>query len=552
VNPLELFSHAVRAKEIISVLARHGFADLLDQLDLPAALRRRLVPHPRPHRSTWERVRLALEELGPAFVKVGQLMSMRPDVLPAALILELRKLQNEVRPVPFSEIRPVLVADLGAEPSEIFAEFDETAVASASLAQVYRARLKAAPRPLVAVKVQRPNIARTIQIDLDLAGWLLGQLHNRVAALKPFDLPAVFTEVRQGVERELDFGNEARNQQYFSTLNASPGTVYAPAVYPEYTGPRLIVMEWVDGTPVGRTPLPEAQGRALAAAGARSIMHQVLVDGFFHADPHSGNVFVSSDGRLCFLDWGLAGHLTRRLRHALADFWIAAVEQDAERIVQIAAGLAPPDALLDLRVMEKEVTLALREELNFAIGRQQFGRAMLKLLFIFGRRGIPLSRDYSLMAKAVLAIEEVGRTLDPSFDLRASAAAVLKQLYRERAGPRTVMRHVRDFVRAGIAGLQDLPGELHRLVRRVEHDNLTLNLQHRGLDDLEDSLEKSANRIALGVIIGSLIIGSSLIVTARVPPLAHGYPVLGLTGYLLSAALGFYVIWDIIRHGRHK
>jgi ubiquinone biosynthesis protein len=556
VKPLNLFNHAVRAKEIFGVLARHGFADLLDQLDLPAGIRQRLVAHPHPNRSTWERIRLVLEDLGPTFVKFGQLMSMRPDVLPAPLILELRKLQNEVRPVPFAEIRPVLGAELPADPSVIFSEFDETPVASGSLAQVYFARLRASDgeaigRP-VAVKVQRPNIARIVQTDLDLAGWLIGQLHHRMAALQPYDLPAAFAEVRQGMQRELDFANESRNQQYFNTLNPYPDRVFAPAVVNELTTGRLIVMERIDGAPVGRAPLPPEQAHALAAIGARSLMQQVLVAGFFHADPHSGNVMVTNDGRLCFLDWGLAGHLTRRLRYALADFWIAAVDQDAEQVVQIAANLAPSDVLIDLRVMEKEVTLALREELNFAIGRQHLGRAMLKLLFIFGRHGIPLSRDYSLMAKAVLAIEEVGRTLDPGFDLREQAGPVLRELQRERVGPKTVVRQARDFLRASIAVLQDLPGELHRLVRRIEHDNLTLNLEHRGLGKLQDALATSANRIALGVIIGSLIIGSSLIVTARIPPLVHGYPVLGITGYLLSAALGFYVIWDIIRHGRHK
>jgi len=512
VKPLNLFNNAVRAKEIFSVLARHGFADLLDHLDVPAGIRQRLVSHPRPQSSEWERIRLTLEDLGPTFVKFGQLMSMRPDVLPAPLILELRKLQDNVQPVPFAEIRPVLLAELPADPAEVFSEFNETPVASGSLAQVYFARLREpaevlrggtkagaakssfvpsngttaddrgepAIGRLVAVKLQRPNIARTVQTDLELAGWLIGQLHHRMPTLQPYDLPAAFSEVRQGVLRELDFANEARNQQYFNTLNPYGDRVFAPAVVNEFSTGRLIVMERIDGAPVGRAPVSPEQGRALAAIGARSLMQQVLIAGFFHADPHAGNVVVTTDGRLCFLDWGLAGHLTRRLRYALADFWVAAVEQDAEQVVQIAANLAPADALLDLRVMEKEVTLALREELNFAIGRQQLGRAMLKLLFIFGRHGIPLSRDYSLMAKAVLAIEEVGRTLDPGFDLREQAGPILREVRRERVGPHSLVRHAREFVRTSFAVLQDLPGELHRLVRRIEHDNLTRTGQARG------------------------------------------------------------------------
>lgn len=545
-KPFELFSHAVRAKEIVGVLARHGFADLLDQFDLPAGLRHRLVSDQVSHRTTWERVRLALEELGPTFVKVGQLMSMRPDVLPAPLILELRKLQDDVRPVPFAEIRPVLVADLGCEPDAIFSEFDEVPIASASLAQVYLARVRADGRA-VAVKVQRPHIAKTLQVDLDIASWFAAQLHQRILKVQPYDLPSILAEVRQGMQRELDFENEARNQQYFNTLNPNPEVVFAPAVVIELTSEHVLVMERVSGTPVGRKAVSPELGQALAAAGARSLVHQVLIAGFFHADPHAGNVFVTDDGRLCFLDWGLAGHLTRRMRYALADIWMAAVEQDAERIVQIATTLAATDKAPDQRILEKEVTLVLREELNFAIGRQNLGRAMVRLLFIFGQNGIFLSRDYSLMAKAVLAIEEIGRLLDPNFDLRVHAAPVLRQLTRERTHPRSIFRLGRDFLRETFASLQDLPAELHRIVRRLEHDSMTINLQHRGLEELDEGMRVAANRIAVGVIIGSLIIGSSIIVATHLPPLLHGYSVLGITGYILSAIFGFYVIWDIIR-----
>jgi len=551
VKPFDLFSHAVRAKEIFTVLARHGFADLLDQIDLPVGIRNRL-PSPQPaERNVWVRIRLVLEDLGPAFVKVGQSMSMRPDALPAPLILELRKLQDHVRPVPFAEIKPVLLEELPADLEVIFSEFDETQVASASLGQVYFARLRDGGRP-VAVKVQRPNIRRTIQIDLEFATWLAQQAHQRMTSLQPYDLPAVMAEVREGIHRELDFANEARNQQYFNTLNPHPERVFAPAVVEQLTTARVLVMERIDGTPVGREPLAPELGRLLAGYGASSIVRQILVDGFFHADPHAGNVFVTRDGRLCFLDWGLAGHLTRRLRQALADFWIAAVEQDAERIVQVALSLAPTGARVDQRVMEKEITLALREELNFAIGRQELGRAMLKLLFIFGRHGIFLSRDFSLMAKSILAIEEIGRTLDPKFDLRTYTEPVLREVFRERHSPRTVVRQMRDFLRSSLSGLHDLPDELHRLLRRLENDDLTLNFQHRGLENLDDELRSSANRLTLGLIIGALIIGSSELATTRTPPLWFGYPALGIVGYLLSAVLGLYVIWDIIRHGRHK
>jgi ubiquinone biosynthesis protein len=278
----------------------------------------------------------------------------------------------------------------------------------------------------------------------------------------------------------------------------------------------------------------------------------VLIDGFFHADPHAGNVLITPDQRLCFLDWGLVGHLTQRLRFALADFWEAAVTQDAERVVQIAANLATSDARLDLRTMEMEVTLALRQELNFTLGRQQLGRAMIRLLNIFGRHGISLSHDYMFMAKAVLSIEEVGRSLDPNFDLREHTKPILRELHLGRVNPSAMVRRMNGFMRDLLGGLHDLPSELHRLIRRIEHDDFTINFHHRGLEALDDAVKVAANRIAVGVIVGSLIIGSSLIVRSGIKPLLFGYPALGIVGYLISAVLGLYVIWFIIRRSGHR
>lgn len=550
-RPFDFLAHAVRAKEIFSILARNGFADLLQQAGAPTGLWRKMLPEPAQRRTTNERIRMAAEELGPAFVKFGQLLSMRPDMLPQPLILELRKLQDHVQPRPFAEMMPVLDDDLGRPHAEVFASFDEVPAASASLAQVYRAKVKESGRD-VAVKVQKPGIRRIVEIDLDLAAWLAGQLDHRSAALRPYDLPAIVEQVRKVVLRELDFRNEARNQEYFNSLNPQPASVFAPEVIKNLSSERVLVSEWVEGTAVGRSALTAEQLKIIATNGATSLMQQVLVDGFFHADPHAGNLIITADLRLAFVDWGMVGHLTRRLRYALADFLLAAIDQDAERIVRIAADLAPSEARPDLREMEKEVMLALREELNFAIGRQQIGRALLRLLYILGTNGIPLSNDYSIMAKSVLSIEEFGRMLDPTFDLRAYAKPVLARQQRERWDPRTLLRSFQYFAKSSLSGLRELPSELARLTRRLEHDNLTVNFQHRGLEHLEETVGTAANRITLGVIIGSLIVGSSLIVTTGAGPRLLGYPALGIIGYLISALFGFYIVFDIVRHGRHK
>ena len=540
---------AARANEILAVLARHGFAEALGRLGRPA--RRWAGAAAAPARSTGERLRLAAEELGPAFVKLGQLLSARPDIVPHEILLELRRLQDHVHPLPFADLRPVLAAGLGRDPGEVFAELDERPAAAASLAQVYFGRLVSGE--VVAVKVRKPGIRRRLETDLDLAERLAARLQSHVPALRAIDLSGALAELRAGVLRELDFRHEARHQAFFNARFPVDGLVFAPRVHTEFCSEQVLVMERVDGLPVAEAvSLPVPARRRLAAAGADALLRQAFLLGFFHGDPHAGNLLVTRDARLCFLDWGLAGHLTPRLRVALADFWAAAVAQDAEALVRVAAEIAPDEARPDAHGLEREVALVLREELDFAAGLPALGRAMVRLLFVFGQGGIPLSREYALLAKALLSIEETGRLLDPGFDLRPHAAPVLRELRRERTGVRAVARRTREAARHLLPGLGVLPLELSRLVRRLGHDHLAINLHHRGLGEHDDAMKVAANRIALGVIIGALIIGSSLVVTTGATPRLFGLPALGVVGYLISALLGLRVVWDIIRHGRHR
>ena len=551
-KPFDLLANVVRAKEIVVVLVRHGFAGIIQQIETPGAWWQPFVPAPRERRSIYERIRFAAEELGPTFVKFCQLLSMRPDLVPPPLVMELQKLQDAVQPVPFAQMQEVLLEELECDLSDVFSEFTETPVASASLAQVYHARLKSTGRE-VAVKIQRPDLQKTVEADLDLIAFFAARFHHYVDRLRPFDLPGIVEEIRAGLIQELDFRHEARNQRFFNAQNPTPDKVFAPEVIGEFATRRLLVMEHITGSRVDQANLTPEQGKALAHAGATSLLHQILIAGFFHADPHAGNVLVTADGRLCLLDWGLAGHLTRRMRYTLADIFLAVAAHDAEQIVQTGISLAGPRAKPDYRTMEKEVTIVLRENLNFATGDEQIGRLIIRLIEIFGRNGISVSQDYALMAKAVLSIEEVGRTLDPAFDLRQFARPVLRELHHERWSPGALLAKTRAFFASAAGRLGDVPAELDRLLRRLEQDDLTVNFQHRGLEGLNDSLRAASNRIALGLIIGALIIGSSQIITAGTRGYQlFGYPVLGIVGYLLSALLGFWVIIDIIRHGRHK
>jgi len=313
------------------------------------------------------------------------------------------------------------------------------------------------------------------------------------------------------------------------------------------------VMDFIEGVSLDKARLEPGSAATLAREGARSLFHQILVAGFFHADPHAGNLLVCPDGRLCVLDWGQVGQLTRRMRHFLADLFEAADAQDAERIVSSASLLAAPGRRPDFRAMEKEVLFALREHLNESVGERHVGRAILALLHILGRNGIHVAQDYCLMAKAVLSIEESARALDPNFSLKEAAAPALRQLHRERYSPGVVAAQFRRLLAGAASRLGDMPVDLHRLAQRISQDDLTINFQHRGLEDLDDAINKASSRLTLAMIVAALIIGSSLVIHAGVKPLVlGGVSALGLCGYLLSMLIGLWIILDIFRHGGHR
>lgn len=546
IRPFEFIANAVRAKEIVGVLARNGFADLLQKLDLPPGLLKAFGKSTSEKRSQWERLRLVLEQLGPTFVKFGQLLSMRPDVVPEALIVELRKLQEKVPPVSYDSIRPVLEEGLGDKLEAVFSEFELEAVAAASMAQVHRAVL-AGTGERVAVKIQRPGLRKVIDADFDIMMWFARQAHERVEELRPLDLPGVIEAMRDSLERELDFRREARSLSFFKRRNAHMEEVTAPKAHETYCSRRVLVLEWVEGRKLDDVEPDSEEAKRLSRIGSKSMFHQIMIHGYFHADPHAGNIRVLNDGRICFLDWGMVGQLTRRMRYGLMDLFLAFVKADSEQVCRIAMSLADSGESIDRRRMERDVNVAIREHYNPETGEGDVGRAILSLLYVFGQNGVDLARDYSLMAKAILCVEETGHKLDTNYNLKAEFEPILKKLIRERRSPKRVAKEARDRLIFSVDQLQSMPEEGLRILKKIEKNQLKINLQHKGLEELDDAISDASNKITLGIIIGCLLVASSLIVTANIPPIVFGLPILGIAGYVLSFLLGMYVAFDILR-----
>ncbi|HVU38775.1 MAG TPA: AarF/UbiB family protein [Opitutales bacterium] len=549
-NPIHAFHNLVRLTEISSVLIRNGFREFLEQIETPRSWLTRNIKPREGRLNLWERIRVTAEELGPTFVKFGQVLSTRADVLPEPLIQELKRLRNQVKPAPWEDIRPMLERELKGRVEEVFAEFDQQPVAAGSIAQVYRARLPGGA--LVALKVQRPNIRKEMKADLEIIRWFAEKMQQHLPELRAYDLPAVVDETGENMLRELDFTIEARNATYFNHTNPYPQEVFAPRIHDAFTTRKLLVYDWVEGVEPEKCTLPPETRARIAQAGGRSTFDQIIMSGFFHADPHSGNVLVTPDARLCLIDWGQTGQLTRTMRYFLADLFSAITDDDPEKIVRVALANALTKKRVDSARLEKDIGIMLRKYSDEQKGRD-IGRIMLDLLYVFGTHGIRLARDYALLAKATLAIEETGKALDPAFDIRPISEPFLQKLNLERWHPRTMTRMMYWDWRTALRHAREIPGTFMRLLRNLEEGEASINFVHHGLDGLRRSLEDGVNRLVLAIIVASTLLSCSLIVARVSPESLHKFPYV-LAEYFFVAAIifGCWLMYETLRSHRRK
>lgn len=538
-----MLRNGMRAKEIFVVLLRNGFNEIIDKIYSPHSFFRHVIPEPTQSLTIWRRIRVTCEELGPTFVKFGQIASTREDILPSPLIEELKLLRDSVSPLPWERIEPVIDAELENGISEHFSEFDKTPAACGSVGQVYRARLKSGER--VAVKIRRPGAARDMTRDFEILSWLVERAAEKFPELETYDLAGVLAEIRDGVLRETDFSFEARNAEFFNAANPFPD-VFAPKIYPQLSTKRVLVSEWIDGVAPGKSGgvSPKA-----ATAGARSLFHQIFTSGFFHADPHSGNVLLTRDGRVCFIDWGIAGTLSRKMRYFLADIFTAAAENNAEKTLQVVLRAYPPEERISKAKAESEIALVLRRHQNFTGQGGSLGRMIFEMLRAFSDCGLPLPRDYALLAKSVIVMEETGRAADPNFNIQDFAQESLGRLYSERWNPKTLAGDAWRGAERQLAYVKEMPEAVQRILWKIEKGEAKINIDHEGLNSTRVTLDKATNRLSLAIIIAALLVASALLVCSdsfggNAPGFAHH---LGVTGFIVAAVWTAWLSWIILR-----
>jgi ubiquinone biosynthesis protein len=544
----QVYRNVNRWREILSILSKYGLAGWLSRLDF--AFAKGLIKNRQGQaladtgRET--RIRLALEELGPTFIKLGQIMSTRPDIVGAELAEELEKLQTKVPPDPPSAVSELVEEELGRPLAEVFAEFSETPVASASIGQVHRARLTSGE--LVAVKVQRRDISRRVRVDLDILQGL-AQLAERIPELACYRPCASVAEFQRALRRELDFDRERRHMEEFRRSFAGNELVKIPRPFGAFSTDRVLVMEWLEGVPLSS---PEDIAHcgidlcAVARHGAEMYLEMIFRHGFYHADPHPGNLLLLENEGVGLLDYGMVGRIDESMREDIEELLLAIVDQDSQQLgaVVMRVGATPPG--LDEAALGVDLADFVAHYAHQSAEHFELAAALREMFDLMRRHHIVLPAAMTMLLKVLVMLEGTGRRLAPAFSLMELLRPYRKKMLARRISPSRQFRKARRIAYELEQLAEVFPRRMRDILQQVQTGRFDVHLDHRGL-------EPSVNRLVLGMLTSALFLGSVLLVTNKVWPLQfwplEGLSAPGLLGVSLSAALGLRLLRAINKSG---
>ncbi|NDY70619.1 ABC transporter [Desulfobacter hydrogenophilus] len=540
-----------RFKDIVAILAKYGFDDIVLRLDVPGSDLLRKMHPVETGKSGYERFRAAIEDLGPTCIKFGQIMSLRPDLLPQEVLAELEKLQDDVPAAEYPDIESVVRENLGVPIRDVFSRFDREPIAAASLSQVHQAVLRR-EKTFVAVKVQRPDIEKTIKLDLDILEGIAGFLDQQFEDLQVYDLPELVRVTRRNMIKELDFTQE-RNNMEIARSYVSEESYIIPVTYEQYSNDKVLVMELIRGK--NFKGLCSASGwdrERIALKGLKVLVKQILDDGFFHADPHPGNLLITEDMNLCVIDWGLVGRLTEKDRFQLISLLKAFVEKDSEALVHIFLRICHTGGRnVDAGRIERELMEILDNYHAVPIKDINVGQFLMSMTALMRAHHLGMPSNLSLMVKALVTAEGSARLVYPELDIVSEISDYVHGLVKKRYRPEVIWRSVRNSLASLWYSQRQIPEQLGRVVGRLEQGRLGFRFRLEKLEQLVDSLESASNRLTAGIITGAIIMGSSMIITTGVGPFLFGFPALGVIGYIVSVVLGLWLIYTILKTRPH-
>ncbi len=538
--------NAGRLRDIVTILGKYGLADWLEDVDYNW-LQRNLIGA-RGQRlgelSREERIRLALTELGTTFIKLGQILSTRADLVGAALAKELQQLQANTPADPPEVVAAVIESELGKKPEDLFAEYEKESMASASIGQVHRARLAGGEQ--VIVKVQHEGIREVIVRDFDILEALAELAEKYAPKLRSYQPVTMVAEMRRSLMRELDFNRERRSMEQFVRNFADNERIRFPRTYPELSSSRVLVMEKLDGFPLSdqqRLAASDIDLSELAQVGANMYLDMIFRDGFYHADPHPGNLFLLEGGVLGVLDCGMVGRIDELLRDDFESMLLAAVNNDADQLTEfvIRLGSVPQD--FDRDAMRAEIGDFLADYAGQSLKEFDVAGALEHMTEIIRSYNIILPASVALLLRVMIMLEGTSRLLNPDFSLAGLLQPYYAQALKRRLSPQRLIRRLQRTYRDWEHLIDMFPREVADLLERVRRGSFEVNLHHRRLD-------ATINRLVLGVLTAALFMGSAMLWSRSAPPLVLGISLFGALGCFAAIVMGLRLLWAIQKSGK--
>ena len=548
-----------RLQDIASVLIRWGFGDVVKRMGMAGVLEKagrllhwQAVEEGRLRMDVPTRLRCTLQDLGPTFVKLGQVLATRVDLLPPAWIDELGKLQNAVPALPWGAVLPQLREDLGAEPEAVFARVEHEPLAAASLAQAHRAWL--ADGSAVVLKIRRPGIRDTVEADLRLLKHLAVIVEKNLPELRRYHPQRIVQQFSASLRRELDFAAECRNAERIAHNFAGRDDIVIPRVYWQWTCERLNVQECLEGVPGRDLAAVDAMGLdrvQLARTGAGLVLKMVLEDGFFHADPHPGNIFYMPDGAIGVIDFGMVGRVTEQRRFQIVRLLHGLVAHDSAAVAEVLADWTEENNDIDEVRLQESADVFVDQYRGVPLKDLRMGAMLGDVTAMLREHGLSLPADLALMIKAFLTLEGMGRQLDPDFDMASEARPYLERAMLERFAPDVLVRRGRRTLSGLVDLLRDMPRDVHRLLQSARRGKLQMHIEVDTLRAFGEQVDRAANRLTMGIITASLVIGSSIVMNSVGGGVSNRWLMaLGVLGFVGAALCGVWILFSIWRSGR--
>ena len=546
-----------RLRQILQVLIKYGFGYIVDRLKIDQNIIRknliRFVPIKKLDifdMPVQVRARKVLEELGPTFIKLGQILSTRPDVVPLEFCKELEKLQDEVPAFEYEKVEEEIRNELKNPVDKLFNNFSREPEAAASLSQVHFAELKTGEN--VVVKVQRPGIRKVITKDLKILDGLAKLMEKHIEESKIYNPVGIVNEFKDTILKEMDFNAEATHVVRFQKNFKDNTTVYVPKVFHNLSTGRVLTIERIEGTKITDIEKIEKLGldrKQIAVNGANAILKQIFIDGYFHADPHPGNIFVIEGNKIVFLDYGMVGRIDEATKDHLANILTSIIERD---VPEISAAFTTMGLIEEVDVRKLNLGLADLMDSYYGIPLKELriGPLLVDIVKLVSQYKVKIPPDLFLLAKTILTIESVGRRLCPEFNMTDQAKPFVENLLKSRYSPKKIAREIRKFAKELYSLKNTLPKDINLILNKIKKGSLKIDFEHQGLENFILHMDKVSNRIAFSVIIAALVVGSSIIMQTDKGPLFLGFPALGIIGFLVASFLGLGLAIAILRSGK--